>query len=105
LRHVAGPQPEARQEQDDRAITPARNDFAIACGDQPVHLLCHQIPRQVGKPPMGIARNDISQTCTARSKPAPRHARNRRLKTLETGTASRSNPASQHAANRHLITA
>jgi hypothetical protein len=28
LRHVAGPQPQARQEQDDRAITPARNAFA-----------------------------------------------------------------------------
>jgi hypothetical protein len=28
LRHVASPQPEARQEQDDRAITPARNHFA-----------------------------------------------------------------------------
>jgi hypothetical protein len=43
LRHVAGPQPEARQEQDDRAITPARNNFAIACRDQPVDLLRRQI--------------------------------------------------------------
>ena len=65
MRHVAGPQPEARQEQDDRAITPARNDFAVACRDQPVHLLRHQISRQVGKPPMGIARNDIGETCSA----------------------------------------
>ena len=33
LRHVAGPEPKARQEQDDCAIKPARNDFAIACRD------------------------------------------------------------------------
>ncbi|MGZ9112384.1 MAG: hypothetical protein ACXW3X_15225 [Rhodoplanes sp.] len=65
MRHVAGPQPEARQEQDDRTITPARNAFAIACRDQPVHLLRRQISRQVGKPPMGIARNDIGETCSA----------------------------------------
>ncbi|SPJ17220.1 hypothetical protein SBBP2_2600004 [Burkholderiales bacterium] len=65
MRHVAGPQPEARQEQDDRAIAPARNDFAIACRDQPVHLLRRQISRQVGKPPMGIARNDVGETCSA----------------------------------------
>ena len=65
MRHVAGPQPEARQEQDDRAITPARNDFAIAGRDQPVHLLRRQISRQVGKPPMGIAGNDIGETCLA----------------------------------------
>ena len=32
-----------------------RSDFAIACRDQPVHLLRRQISRQVGKPPMGIA--------------------------------------------------
>jgi hypothetical protein len=38
LRHVAGPLPEARQEQDDRAITPAGNDFAIACRDS--RLIC-----------------------------------------------------------------
>jgi hypothetical protein len=65
LRHVAGPQPEARQEQDDRAITPARNAFAIACRDQPVHLLRRQISRQVGKPPIGVSRNDIGETCSA----------------------------------------
>src|SRR5208337_5328542 len=59
------PQREARQEQEDRAITPALNDFAIACRDQPVHLLRRQISRQVGKPPMRIARNDICETCSA----------------------------------------
>jgi len=26
------------QEQDDRAIAPVLNDFAIACRDQPIHL-------------------------------------------------------------------
>ena len=35
------------------AITPPRNDFAIACRDQPFHLLRRQISRQIGKPPMG----------------------------------------------------
>jgi hypothetical protein len=49
------------KEQDNRAITPARNDFAIACRDQPVHLLRRQISRQVGKPPMGIARNEVGE--------------------------------------------
>ena len=65
LRHVAGPQPEARQEQDDRAITPARDGFAITCSDQPVHLLRRQIPRHVGKPPIGVGRNDVVETCLA----------------------------------------
>ena len=65
MRRVAGPQPEARQKQDDRAITPARNDFTIACRDQPVNLRRHQISRQVGKPPMGIGRNDIGEICSA----------------------------------------
>ena len=65
LRDVAGAQPEARQEQEDRAITPALDDFAIACRDQPVHLRRRQIPRQVGKPPMGIAGNDIGETGSA----------------------------------------
>jgi len=35
LRHVACAQPEARQEQQDRAITPALDDFAVACCNQP----------------------------------------------------------------------
>ena len=65
LRHVAGPQPEARQEQDDRAVTPARNGVAITGSDQPVHLLRRQIPRHVGKPPMGVGRNDVVETCLA----------------------------------------
>ena len=65
MRHVAGSQPEARQEQEDRAITPALDDFAIACRDQPVHLLCRQTSRQVGKPPAGVAGNDIGETCSA----------------------------------------
>jgi hypothetical protein len=65
LRHVAGPQREARQEQDDRAIPPARNDLAIACRNQPVHLLRRQISRQIGKLPVGIARNDIREICSA----------------------------------------
>ena len=43
--------------------------------------------------------------CTARSKPAGRHAAKRQLKTLESGMTKRSNPAANHGANRHLITA
>ena len=35
------------------------------CRDQPVHLLRRQISRQVGKPPVGVARNDIGETCSA----------------------------------------
>jgi hypothetical protein len=33
LRHIAGPQPEARQEQDDRAVTPPHDPFAITRSD------------------------------------------------------------------------
>jgi hypothetical protein len=46
-----------------------------------------------------------SSGCTARSKPAGRHAAKRQLKTLESGMAKRCNPAPNHGANRHLITA
>ena len=62
MRHVAGAQPEARQEQQDRAIPPALDDFAVACRNQPVHLIRRQISRQVGEPPAGIAGNDIGET-------------------------------------------
>jgi hypothetical protein len=65
LRHVACAQPEARQEQQDRAITPALNDFAFGCRSQPAHLLRRQISRQVGEPPTGIGGNDIGETCPA----------------------------------------
>src|SRR5271167_2516814 len=47
------------------ALSPALDDFAIACRDQPVHLLRRQTSRQVGKPPAGIARNDIGAICSA----------------------------------------
>ena len=65
LRHVACAQPEARQEQENRAITPALADFAIARRDQPVHLLRRQISRQVCEPPTGIGGNDIGETRSA----------------------------------------
>jgi transposase-like protein len=42
--------------------------------------------------------------CTARSKSAVDHARNRHLITQESGTGSRSKPASDHGANRHRVT-
>jgi hypothetical protein len=51
------------------------------------------------------SQTSSTTTCTARSKPAGRHAAKRQLKTLESGMAKRSNPAANHGANRHLITA
>ncbi|MGH6783845.1 MAG: hypothetical protein ACREBP_04390, partial [Sphingomicrobium sp.] len=63
MRHVACPQPEACQEQDDRAVTPAHSRFAITCRDQSVHLLRRQIPRHVRKPPISVSGNDVVETC------------------------------------------
>jgi len=65
LRHVACPQPEACQQQDYRAVAPARKGFAITCSNQPIHLLRRQIPRHVGEPPIGVSRNDVVETCLA----------------------------------------
>src|SRR5215831_6302455 len=65
LRHVACPQPEARRQHDDRAITPTCNRFAITRRDQPLHLLRRQIPRHVGKSPMGVSRDDVVETYLA----------------------------------------
>jgi hypothetical protein len=42
----------------------ARRPRRTGC-NQPVHLLRRQIPRHVGKPPMGVAGNDIVETCPA----------------------------------------
>jgi hypothetical protein len=53
----------------------------------------------------GLQAVHIRVDCTARSNPAGRHAPNRHLKTLETGTQKRSKLAPDHAANRHPVTA
>lgn len=65
LRNVAGPQPEARQQQHDRTITSARTGIAVTRSNQPADLLGRQIPRHVGKLPMSIGRNGAVETCLA----------------------------------------
>src|SRR5215831_19719256 len=48
LRHVAGPQPEARQQEQDRTVTSARTGGAVTGSNQPVDLLGRQIPGHIG---------------------------------------------------------
>jgi hypothetical protein len=59
-------------------------------------------PRNISsKPPLQLSGRIL---CTARSKSAVDHARNRHLITQESGTASRSKPAPDNGANRHRVT-
>ena len=57
LRHVGGPQPEARQQEQDRTVTSARTGVAVTGSNHSVDLLGRQIPGHVGKLPMGVGRN------------------------------------------------
>jgi hypothetical protein len=65
LCNIAGTQPEADQEQNDRAITPLRRSFAVTGSDQSAYLFRRQMPRHVGKPPMGVAGNRTVETGSA----------------------------------------